>query len=161
MMRPVTIFTGQWADLSFKDVCQKMSELKYDGLEIACWGDHMEVNKAAQDPDYTANKKSILAKYDLQCWALGAHLAGQCVGDCYDERLDVFAPDKVKGKPDELREWAIEEMKSTPQAAKNMGCKVVTCFMGSPIWKYWYSFPPTSDEIIEKGYAKIKKLWSP
>jgi len=160
-MRPVTIFTGQWADLSFEDVCRKMSELKYDGLEIACWGDHMEVNKAAQDPDYTANKKSILAKHDLQCWALGAHLAGQCVGDCYDERLDVFAPDKVKGKPDELREWAIEEMKSTPQAAKNMGCKVVTCFMGSPIWKYWYSFPPTSDEIIEKGYSKIKKLWSP
>ena len=42
MSRPVTIFTGQWADLTFEEVCKMMSEIGYDGLEIACWGDHLD-----------------------------------------------------------------------------------------------------------------------
>jgi sugar phosphate isomerase/epimerase len=161
MSKPVTLFTGQWADLSFEEICKKAKAWGYDGLEIACWGDHMEVGKAAKDPSYVQKKKQVLKKYSLQCWALGAHLAGQCVGDTYDERLDAFAPDKVKGKPAKLREWAIEEMKLTARAAKNMGCTVVNGFMGSPIWKFLYSFPPTTEEMIEAGFQKIYKLWTP
>jgi len=161
MGRPVTIFTGQWADLPFEVVCQKASAWGYDGLEIACWGDHMEVRKAAADPAYVQKKLETLAGHNLKCWALGAHLAGQCVGDLYDSRLDTFAPDPVKGKPEELRGWAIEEMKLTARAAKNLGCYVVNGFMGSPIWKFWYSFPPTSEEMVEKGFQDIKKLWTP
>jgi sugar phosphate isomerase/epimerase len=161
MARPVTLFTGQWADLAFEDICQKASQWGYDGLEIACWGDHMEVRKAADDPGYVEQKKKILGKNNLKCWALGAHLAGQCVGDRYDERLDGFVPDEVKGKPDEIRKWAAEEMKYTARAAKNMGCYVVSGFMGSPIWKFWYSFPPTTDEMVEEGFKTIVKLWTP
>ncbi len=161
LSKPITIFTGQWADLPFEEICRKASSWGYEGLEIACWGDHMQVRKAAQDPAYVEKKKEILKKYNLKCWALGAHLAGQCVGDRYDERLDGFAPEKVKGKPEELRTWAVEEMKATAKAAKNMGCYVVTGFMGSPIWKFWYSFPPTSEEMVEAGFEKIYKLWTP
>ena len=161
MSKPVTLFTGQWADLSFEDICQKASAWGYDGLELACWGDHMEVHKAAKDPEYVLKKKATLEKYGLNCWAFGAHLAGQCVGDSYDERLDNFAPEEAKGKPDALREWAIEEMKVTARAASKMGIKVVNGFLGSPIWKYWYSFPPTSDEMIEIGFKKIHTLWTP
>ncbi len=161
MGRPVTLFTGQWADLTFEDICQKASGWGYDGLEIACWGDHMEVQKAAEDPGYVEEKKKILEKYNLKCWALGAHLAGQCVGDSQDERLDAFVPDDVKGKPEKIRRWATEEMKFTAQAAKNMGCYVVNGFMGSPIWAFWYSFPPTTDEMVEAGFQKIRELWTP
>ena len=161
MSRPVTIFTGQWADLTFEDVCQKMSSMGYNGLEIACWGDHMDVRQAASDPAYVEGRKELLDKYGLKCWALGAHLSGQCVGDYADPRLDAFAPDEVKGKPDEIRKWAIEEMMATIKAAKNMGCYVVTGFMGSPIWKYIYSFPPTTPEMVEEGYQEIKRLWTP
>lgn len=161
MSRPVTLFTGQWADLSFEEICKKASEWGYDGLEIACWGDHMVPEKGASDMDYISAKLEILKKYDLQCHALGAHLAGQCVGDDWDERLDSFAPDKVKGNPEEVRKWATQEMINTAKAAKNMGCYVVTGFLGSPIWKYLYSFPPTTDEMIEAGYQKIVDLWTP
>ncbi len=161
MSRPVTLFTGQWADLSFEEICKKASEWGYDGLEIACWGDHMVPEKGASDMDYINEKLEILKKYDLQCHALGAHLAGQCVGDDWDERLDAFAPDKVKGNPEEVRKWATQEMINTAKAAKNMGCYVVTGFLGSPIWKYLYSFPPTTDEMIEAGYQKIVDLWTP
>lgn len=161
MSRPVTIFTGQWADLTFETLCQKVSAWGYDGVEIACWGDHLDVRKAATDPAYVAERKAILKKYNLSCWALGAHLAGQCVGDRYDERLDVFAPDNVKGQPAEIKKWAAEEMCYTAQAAKNMGCDVVTGFMGSPIWKFWYSFPPTTEEMVEQGFQDILTLWTP
>ncbi len=161
MARPVTLFTGQWADLPFEEICKKASGWGYDGLEIACWGDHMEARKAAEDPGYAEEKKKILEKYNLKCWALGAHLAGQCVGDRYDERLGVFVPDEFKGKPDEIRKWATEEMKFAVQAAKKMGCSVINGFMGSPIWAFWYSFPPTSDEMIEAGFKKVLELWTP
>ena len=161
MSRPVTLFTGQWADLTFEEICKKASEWGYDGIEIACWGDHMVPEKGATDMDYIEEKLAILKKYNLQCHALGAHLAGQCVGDDWDERLDVFAPNQIKGKPDEIRAWATQEMINTAKAAKNMGCYVVTGFLGSPIWKYLYSFPPTSDEMIEAGYQKIVELWTP
>jgi len=161
MGKPITLFTGQWADLPFEEICKRASAWGYDGLEIACWGDHLEVRKAAKDPAYIKKKQQTLKKYKLQCLALGAHLAGQCVGDTYDERLDGFAPDKVKGKPGKLREWAVEEMKLTARAAHNMGCSVVNGFMGSPIWKYLYSFPPTTEEMVEAGFHKIYKIWTP
>ena len=161
MPRPVTLCTGQWADLPFEEVCKKASAWGYDGLEIACWGDHLNVRKAAANPDYVKEKWLILEKYDLKCWSISAHLAGQCVGDLYDGRLNAFVPAAVKGKPDKLRKWAINEMMMTARAAKAMGVGVVNGFMGSPIWKAWYSFPPTPEEMIEAGFTKIFKLWTP
>ena len=37
MARPVTLFTGQWADLDFDTACEKASSFGYDGIELACW----------------------------------------------------------------------------------------------------------------------------
>ncbi len=161
MSRPVTLFTGQWADLPFETLCRMASSWGYDGLEIACWGDHMDVRRAASDPDYVKERQDILARYNLNCWALGAHLAGQCVGDLHDERLDGFAPASAKGNPEAVRAWAIAEMKAAARAAAAMGCRVVNGFMGSPIWKAWYSFPPASEAMIEAGFDKIRELWTP
>ncbi len=161
MGRPVTLFTGQWADLSFEDICTKASAWGYDGLEIACWGDHMDVRRAASDPAYVAERLRILEKHNLRCWALGAHLAGQCVGDRYDDRLLAFAPADTRGKPEALRRWATEEMTATARAARAMGCNVVTGFMGSPIWHAWYSFPPTTEEMVEAAFQEIRQLWTP
>lgn len=161
MARAVTLFSGQWADLPFNVFCEKVKSFGYDGIEIACWGDHMDVHRAATDAAYVAERKAVLAKHGLKCWALGAHLSGQCVGDLWDPRLDGFAPSSVKGNPAEIRAWAIEEMKFTAQAAKAMGCNVVTGFMGSPVWKYWYSFPQTTEAMVDEAFKEIVKLWTP
>ncbi len=161
MARPVTLFSGQWADLPFEAFCAKAASFGYEGVEIACWGDHMDVRRAAADPKYVEERKAILAKHGLKAWALGAHLSGQCVGDLWDPRLDGFAPSEFKGQPERIREWAVEEMKNTARAAKNMGCKVVTGFMGSPVWKYWYSFPQTSETMIDEAFKLIVGLWTP
>jgi len=161
MARPVTLFTGQWADLSFQKIAEFASSLGYDGLEIACWGDHLKINKAYEDNEYLQSRLKILEQNNLKCWALGTHIIGQCVGDIYDKRTDSFAPPELAGKPEEIKTWAVDTMKMVPKVAKEMGCKVVTGFMGSPIWKFWYSFPPTSEEIVEEGFQKIFDLWSP
>ena len=161
MARPVTLFTGQWADLPFEEICKKAKAFGYEGLELACWGGHMEPEKGASDTAYIDHRKKTLQKNGLGCWALGAHLAGQCVADKWDERLDTFAPDELAGQPEKISAWGAGEMKKAAKAAANMGCYVVTGFMGSPIWKYWYSFPPTPEEMIEKGFQKVKELWDP
>lgn len=108
MARKVTLFTGQWADLPFEEVCKIVSEMGYDGLEIACWGDHMDVKKAATDPSYVKDRLATLKKYNLGCWALGNHLAGQCVGDAFgDPRLAGFAPKALAGDDEAIRTWGI------------------------------------------------------
>ena len=161
MARKVNIFTGQWADLPFETVCEKMSEIGYDGLEIATWGDHLDIEKAAKSKAYCEDRKATLAKNKLGCWAIGTHLTGQLVCDVYDKRHDAFAPAAVRGKPKEMRAWAVKTMKLAAKAAKNMGAGVVTGFTGSPIWPYLYSFPPTTPQMVADGYKEFAKAWKP
>ncbi len=161
MARKVTIFTGQWADLPFETVCEKMAEIGYDGLEIATWGDHLDIEKAAKSKAYCEDRLSTLEKNKLGCWAIGTHLTGQLVCDVYDARHDAFAPAAVRGKPKEMRAWAVKTMKLAAKAAKNMGAGVVTGFTGSPIWPYLYSFPPTTPQMVAEGYKTFAKAWKP
>ena len=161
MSRPVTIFSGQWADLPFEKFCGMVKSFGYDGIEIASWGDHLDLKKAATDPKYVEDRKAILKKYGLKTWAISVHLAGQCVGDNWDPRLNGFAPPNLAGKPEEIRKWAIQEVKYAAAAAKNLGVKVITGFMGSPIWAYWYSFPQTTDKMVDDAFKQIVKLWTP
>lgn len=160
MKRPITITSGQFGDLSLEELCKQVASIGYDGIEIACHG-HIDVRKIVSDDNYVEWFKSVLNKYDLKVWALSAHLIGQCVGDNWDSRLNNFAPASLANKPEEIRAWAIEEMKIVAQAAKKLDIGIVTCFLGSPIWAYWYSFPQTPEEMIEQGFLKIKELWTP
>ena len=160
MSRPVTLFTIQWGDLPLEEMCRLAKQMGYEGLELSAA--HLDMKKAAEDPAYVQSVKDMLTKYDLGCWAISNHLAGQCVidtlPDAYDSRLDGFAPAECAGKPEEIQKWAIQEMKYTARAAKAMGVDVVTFFMGSPIWKFWYSFPQTSEEMVEAAYQKVKEI---
>ena len=66
MARPVTLFTGQWADLPLAALAEKAAAFGYDGLELACWGDHMDPFKAAEDKDYCKKQLGILEKHGLK-----------------------------------------------------------------------------------------------
>ena len=162
MARPVTLFTGQWADLPLEVLAKMASEWGYDGLELACWGDHVDVDKAATNVKYAKSRKELLADYGLECYAISAHLAGQLVCDPNDdERSDMFAPASCHGSPEKKRKWAVKTMKNTAKAAKNIGVKVVNGFTGSPIWHMLYSFPPVSDKMIDDGFDYFAKMWNP
>ena len=161
--RPITLFTIQFGDMPLEELCQMAKNAGFEGLELSAA--HIDVERASKDAEYVEGIKATLAKYGLGCWSMSHHLAGQCVLDtepgAYDSRIDGFAPAECAGNPKAIQEWGIQQMKYTAHAAKAMGVGVVTFFMGSPIWKYWYSFPQTPDEMIEAAYARTKELWTP
>ena len=161
MARNVTLFTGQWADLPIETLAPMAKSFGYDGVELACWGDHFDVDRAAEDLGYCDDLKAMLGEHGLGCWSISNHLAGQLVCDLNDERSDAFAPEELAGDPEGKREWAIETMKKTARAARNFGVSVVNGFTGSSIWHLLYSFPPAPDEMIDRGYDQFRELWTP
>jgi sugar phosphate isomerase/epimerase len=164
MSRPITLFTGQWADLTLEEVAKKASSWGFDGLELACWGDHFEVDKALSNDSYIKSRWDILNKYNLKCYAISAHLVGQCVADDpIDERHREVLPDRLwgDGSPNGVRSRAQQELKDTAVAAKLMGVKIVNGFTGSPVWKNLYFFPPTNQDMINNGYKFFADMWLP
>jgi sugar phosphate isomerase/epimerase len=162
MARPVTLFTGQFADLPLSELAKKAREWGYDGLELACWGDHFDPARGATDPAYCEGQKNILKENDLSAYSISHHLAGQLVCDLNkDTRSDGFAPADCAGNPEKKRAWAVETMKQTAIAARNMGLKVVNGFTGSSIWHLIYSFPPVSKDQIEDGFKFFADMWNP
>lgn len=161
MGRPVTLFTGQWADLPFQTLCEKARDFGYDGIEIACWGDHFEVDKA--DQAYCDNRRDILSKYGLNTWSISTHLVGQAVCDNIDQRHKSILPDYIwgDGDPEGVRQRAADELIKTAEAAKRMGVSVVNGFTGSSIWHLMYSFPPVSPEMIEEGFVDFARRFKP
>jgi sugar phosphate isomerase/epimerase len=106
MTRPVTLFTGQFADLPFEEVCAKASSWGYDGLEIACWGDHLDVHRAVTEDDYLSGRHKLLEQHGLEVHAISNHLAGQAVCDHpIDERHRGILPARIwgDGEPEGVR----------------------------------------------------------
>jgi len=164
MARPVTLFTGQWADLPFERVCELASGWGYDGLEIAASGDHFDVARALEDDDYVARQRAVLDRHGLEVFTLSNHLVGQAVCDVpLDERHRAILPARVWGDGDAegVRDRAAEEMKATARAAARLGVATVTGFTGSSIWHMLAMFPPVAADRVELGYEDFKRRWDP
>jgi sugar phosphate isomerase/epimerase len=163
MSRPVTLFTGQWADLPLEKLAEKVSGWGFDGLELACWGDHFEVDRALSEDGYVQSRWDILNKYGLKCYAISNHLVGQCVCDPIDERHQRILPPRLwgDGKPEGVRQRAAQEMKDNARAAKLFGVDVVNGFTGSSVWGKFYFFPPTTQGDIDAGYKDFADRWIP
>lgn len=176
MARPVTLFTGQWADLNFETICQKAKSFGFDGLELACWGDHFDVDQAVADKGYCKGRWDILASHGLTAFAISSHLVGQAICDLIDERHKCILPADVwgDGEPEGVRKRAAEKMIKAGQAARafidakpaSLGGKkgataIVNGFTGSSIWHSIYAFPPTSNEMWQKGFDDFAKRFRP
>lgn len=167
MIRPVTLFTGQWADLPLETLAGMAKGFGYDGLELACWGDHVDVTKVLADPGYAQGRHALLAKHGLKTWAISNHLVGQAVGDVIDHRHKAILPPEVWGDGDlshggeGVRRRAAQRMIDTGRAAAKLGVKVVNGFTGSAVWGKFYFFPPTADSEIDAGYADFAARWRP
>ncbi|MXZ04968.1 MAG: sugar phosphate isomerase/epimerase [Rhodothermaceae bacterium] len=163
MARPVTLFTGQWADLTLETLAKKAASWGYDGLELACWGDHFDVQQALAEPDYCQGRHDLLDRYGLKVYAISNHLVGQAVCDNIDQRHKAIIPPHVwgDGNGSGVQERAAEEMKDTARAAAKLGVKVVNGFTGSSIWPLLYSFPPNDPGMIEAGFQDFADRWNP
>ena len=161
MSRPVTLFSGQWADLPFDQFLRQGQVLRLRRHRDRLLGRSYGRQARGYRSKIRRGQESPPREERPQGLALGSHLAGQCVGDLWDPRLDGFAPRNSRASPTRSASGAIQEMKYTARAAKAMGCKVVTGFMGSSVWKYWYSFPQTSQSMVDDAFKEIVKLWTP
>ena len=163
MARPVTLFTGQWADMPIAELAAKCGEWGFDGLELASWGDHFDVVRALEEPGYCDERRALLESHGLGCWAISNHLVGQAVCDPIDTRHQSILPPEVwgDGDPDGVRSRAAERLKDTARAAARFGVEVVTGFTGSPVWHMLYSFPPNDFAEIERGYERFAEAWGP
>jgi len=178
MPRSVCLFTGQWADLPLETLAAKASGFGYDGLELACWGDHFDVARALDDGGYCARLWDVLQAHGLGCYAISTHLVGQATCDRIDERHRSILPPQIwgDGEPEGVRARAAAEMKRTARAARRFfdaapeavkerlarsGRTVVNGFTGSSIWHLLYSFPPVTPAQIEEGFADFARRWTP
>jgi len=168
MARPVTLFTGQWADMPIEEIADKAKEMGYDGIELACWGGHFEIDKALEDSNYCANLWDMINSKGLGLWAVSNHLTGQAVCDRIDERHKAILSPEVwgDGNPDGVNKRAAEEMKNNARAARKLSEVVghdivVNGFTGSGIWHLLYSFPPITPDMIEAGYKEFADRWNP
>ena len=163
MPRTVTLFTGQWADLPLSELAPRAKQMGFDGLELACWGDHLDVQKGASDKSYCDAQKKILSDNGLQLFAISNHLAGQAVCDRIDERHQAILPPSIwgDGQAEGVNQRAADAMKNTARTAKNLGVKVVNGFTGSSIWHFLYSFPPVPPKMIDAGYEEFAARWNP
>ena len=178
MPRPVTLFTGQWADLPLAELLPKVKEMGYDGVELACWGDHFDVQAALTEDGYVEGRWELLKKNDLSCFAISAHLVGQAVCDPIDERHAAILPPHVygDGDPEGVRQRAAQELIDTGKACRKfidagkdymadrekvaIGA-VVNGFTGSSIWHALYAFPPTDQAYLQKGFDDFGKRFTP
>ena len=178
MPRPICLFTGQWADLSLEELCAKARDFGYDGLELACWGDHFDVHAAVDDPVYCKAKWELLQAHGLGSFAISTHLVGQAVCDRIDERHRSILPEHVwgDGDPEGVRRRAADEMVVTARAARRFydeappavkerlertGRVVVNGFTGSSIWHLLYAFPPVSSQDLQAGFEDFATRWKP
>jgi sugar phosphate isomerase/epimerase len=164
MGRPITLFTGQWADLPFEEVARLAAGWGYQGLEIACWGDHLDVERGAEDDDYLAGRREILDRYGLAVYAISNHLTGQAVcDDPIDTRHRDILPSRVwgDGDPEGVRQRAAHEMTLTARTAARLGVDTVVGFTGSAVWKYVAMFPPATQNLIDAGYRDFADRWNP
>ncbi|MEM6312939.1 MAG: sugar phosphate isomerase/epimerase [Planctomycetota bacterium] len=172
MPRTVTLFTGQWADLPFETICEKAKSFGYDGLELACWGDHFDVVKCLQESGYAAKRWEILQKHGLTSISISAHLVGQAVCDLIDERHAAILPEEVygDGDPEGVRQRAQQRMIDTGAAARIFRDAAphaidfpmaVNGFTGSSIWHSTYAFPPTTQEYWQKGFDDFAARFTP
>ena len=164
MPRPITLFTGQWADLPFEEVARLAASWGYDGLEIACWGDHLDISEALADEGYVRRRLEVLERHGLRVHAISNHLTGQAV--C-DDPIDVRHRDLLSpaiwgdGDAEGVRRRAAQALKDTAVVARMVGVDTVVGFTGSAAWKYVAMFPPVSQALVDAAYEDFADRWNP
>lgn len=163
MPRQIVLFTGPWADMPIETLAVKANEWGYQGFELCCWGDHLEVQRGISEEGYTADKLDLLARHDLTLPVVANHKVGHAVSDPIDDRHRGLVPEYVwgKGDPKGVKRRAVEEMMSTFRLAEKLGANVVSGFTGSPVWSYVAGYPSAKPGVITDGLKQFADDWNP
>lgn len=163
MPRTLALFTGPWTDQPLSNVAAKASEWGYQALDIACWGEHLAVQRALAEPDYCRSLLNILEQHELNVNSLCNHPVGQAVSDQIDARHQENLPDWVwgDGNPGGVAERAAQEMMDTAKVAQQLGVNFIIGCTGSPLTSAHFQTPPTSASFIQACWQRFSAAWKP
>ena len=163
MARPILLFTGQWTDVPLAELGPRLQEWGYQGVELCCWGDHFEVQRAAGDDGYCQAKLDLLGRSELQLLVLSNHRVGQAVCDRIERRHQRILPDYVWGDGGSVgvQQRAAEEMIATIRAAERLGVSTVCGFTGSSLWPGVMGYPANTPELVKDGLQDFADRWNP
>ena len=163
MPRPVLLFTGPFADVPLDALAGKAADWGYQGLELCCWGDHLEVQRGLSDDAYPAARVDLLARHDLTLAVVAAHKVGQAVCDVIDERHKSLVPEYVwgDGDPAGVSARAAAELVASVQLAERVGAGVVSGFTGSGIWGYVAGYPAPRPGVVANALSEFADRFAP
>lgn len=149
---------------SLDSICKWVADLGYKGIQIPTWETRLiKLEEAAMSKDYCDELKGKVASYGLEITELSTHLQGQLVAvhPAYNDMFDAFAPDKLKGHPDERKKWAINQLRLAAKASENLGLKSHATFSGALAWPYVYPWPQRPAGLVETAFDELAKRWTP
>ncbi|MBT8233562.1 MAG: sugar phosphate isomerase/epimerase, partial [Bacteroidia bacterium] len=158
-------FMGDEAPFNSLDsICKWASDLGYKGIQIPTWETRLiDLNLAAESKTYCDELLGKIRSHNLEITELSTHLQGQLVAvhPAYNEMFDAFAPDEVKGKPNQRKIWAINQLTLAAQASKNLGLKAHATFSGALAWPFVYPWPQRPDGLVETAFQELANRWTP
>lgn len=163
------IFLAQFAgdEQPFNDlesICKWAASLGYKGVQIPTWETGLiDVKKLAESKTFADEYKGKIEETGVEITELASHLIGQLVAvhPAYDTMFDAFAPEELHGKPKERQKWAVEQLKYTAQASKNLGLDAHITFSGALMWHTVYPWPQRPAGLVEDGFEALAKMWKP
>jgi sugar phosphate isomerase/epimerase len=149
---------------SWPAICNWAKSLGYRGIQLPA-GDKrfFDLAKAAESKTYCDEIVGIGREYGIEITELSTHLMGKLVAvhPIFDDAVDIFAPESLRGHPQERQKWAVQQLSLAARASRNLGLSVTASFTGALCWPYFYPWPPRSTALVEEGFSELGRRWRP
>jgi sugar phosphate isomerase/epimerase len=163
------IFLAQFMDdeppfNTLESICRWAANLGYKGVQLPIWDKRcIDIQKAADSKTYADEIKGTIEEAGLELTELSSHIIGQLVAvhPSFDELFDAFAPEKLHGKPQERTDWAVNQLKYSAKASKNLGLNAHCTFSGALMWQTVYPWPQRPAGLTEEGFTELARRWKP
>jgi sugar phosphate isomerase/epimerase len=158
-------FMGDKAPFNkLESICRWAAKLGFVGVQLPTWDPRcIDLKKAAESKTYADDLRGRVEECGVKITELSTHLQGQLVAvhPAYDVMFDGFAPEKLRGRPKERTEWAVDQLKLAARASKNLGLNAHATFSGSLLWHTVYPWPQRPAGLVEDGFKELAKRWKP
>lgn len=158
-------FLGDAAPFDTWDGITKWAaECGFTGVQVPTWDPRfIDLDKAAESKGYCEDWAGQAKANGVEVTELSTHLQGQLVAvhPAYDEAFEGFAAEHVRGDPKKRQAWAVDQVKKSLSASKNLGIGAHATFSGALAWPYVYPWPQRPAGLIEQAFDELAARWTP